>query len=287
MTSEIVESLLDALRVSCTAEGTVWLEQARAELADAADCTAALVKRSAMARRKLGEGRLSARGLTLPTACGELEATEWTVAEAARVVFILTAASARPATGHDIIETLFRRGDESERATIARAMALIDPQAQLLHLILEAGRANSLVLVGAVTLANPYPAAHYSDAQFNQLVLKALFLGLPVARISGLARRANAELSRMCEDYYDERTAARRSVPADIWLALAPHAGARGERLLVEHLSSDDAAHRYYAAIAAPARREARGPLREALAARLARETDPHCLAALRQALSA
>lgn len=287
MTSEIVESLLDALRVCCTADGTVWLKQACAEIAGAADPTAALVKRSAMARRKLGEDRLSARAPTLHTACGELQTSEWTVAEAARVVFILTATSGRPAAGNEIVETLFRRGDESERATIARAMALIDPQGRLTHLILEAGRANSLVLVGAVTLANPYPAAHYSDAQFNQLVLKALFLGLPVARISGLARRANAELSRMCEDYYDERTAARRSVPADIWLALAPHAGPRGEHLLVEHLSSDDAAHRYYAALAASTRREARAPLREALAARLAQETDPHCLAALRQALSA
>ena len=66
--------------------------------------------------------------------------------------------------------------------------------------------------------SNRYPAAHFPERSFNQLVLKALFVGLPLARIEGLESRLNADLSRMAKDYAGEREAAGRSVPRDIAL---------------------------------------------------------------------
>ena len=65
-----------------------------------------------------------------------------------------------------------------------------------------------------------YPAAHFPDRNFNQMVLKAMFNSIELSRILGLAGRRNAELSRMARDYAAERTAAGRSVPADLALAL-------------------------------------------------------------------
>jgi len=50
--------------------------------------------------------------------------------------------------------------------------------------------------------------------------LKAMFNSIALERIVGLNARLNPELSRMARDYAAERTAAGRSVPADIDLAM-------------------------------------------------------------------
>jgi hypothetical protein len=84
-------------------------------------------------------------------------------------------------------------------------------------------RTNILPLFESISCENPYPAHYFPELNFNQMVLKAMFNGIALARIVGLAGRHNAELTRMSNDYAAERTAAGRSVPADIDLArLAP-----------------------------------------------------------------
>jgi hypothetical protein len=53
------------------------------------------------------------------------------------------------------------------------------------------------------------------------MVLKAIFIEVPVSRIEGLDRRNGAELRRMARDYASERRAAGRPVPSDVDLLLA------------------------------------------------------------------
>ena len=72
----------------------------------------------------------------------------------------------------------------------------------------------------ALACENPYPAAHFPERNFNQMVLKALFNSIELSRIDGLSGRRNAELSRMARDYAAERRAAGRAVPADIDAAI-------------------------------------------------------------------
>jgi hypothetical protein len=90
---------------------------------------------------------------------------------------------------------------------------------QYLPIVIDACRTNIEPLFEAIACENPYPAAHFPERNFNQVVLKAMFNGIALARIVGLAGRRNAELARMATDYAAERTAAGRSVPADIDLA--------------------------------------------------------------------
>ena len=40
----------------------------------------------------------------------------------------------------------------------------------------------------AIACENPYPARYFGDAAFSQLVLKADFMGLDIARIIGVGR---------------------------------------------------------------------------------------------------
>ena len=48
------------------------------------------------------------------------------------------------------------------------------------------------------------------------MVLKAIFIEIPVARIEGLADRLTPELAQMASAYGRERRAAGRPVPSDV-----------------------------------------------------------------------
>ena len=241
--------LTAALAAECPEERMGWLAAALQELDASADVPAALALLSARAARKIGAGSLAATAAPLPSTAGEVPIGGWSFADTARAILILKALQREPSV-RTTVEALFRSGDETERAGIARAAALFDAHGDLKPLLLEAGRANSLQLVSAVALRNPYPQAHYSDPEFNQMILKALFMSLPIQDVVRLRARANPELSRMCEDYCDERIAAGRSVPTNIWLALGPHASTHGEALLLEYSRHANPEHGHYAATA-------------------------------------
>jgi hypothetical protein len=144
-----------------------------------------------------------------------------------------------------LIKAAFRNGDEIERANIVSALVLFPDAGDLKSIALEAGRINSLVLYMALTVNNPYPAAFYAEHEFNQLVMKALFQGINIEFVYGLAQRTNPELSRMCEDYIDERMDAKRTVPADIWLATQPFISPRGRQQMAQ-LEKQDPRHKEF-----------------------------------------
>ena len=74
----------------------------------------------------------------------------------------------------------------------------------------------------AVAHDNAYPARHFPDPAYFQMVLKALFIGAPLARVAGLAERTTDELVRMVDAYVSERAAAGRAIPADVALIRRP-----------------------------------------------------------------
>lgn len=146
----------------------------------------------------------------------------WTRDDAARALLLID----RRNNGHTgdafVADALacFEQGDAREQQSWLRALALWPEARAFLPSAIEACRTNIIPVFEALACENPYPAAHFPDRNFNQLVLKAMFNSIELSRIPGLAERRNAELSRMARDYAAERTAAGRSVPADIDLAL-------------------------------------------------------------------
>jgi hypothetical protein len=279
MQERIAHGIAEGLEALLDGEGLRWLTSARAEVIRAEEPRHALERLFPAVVRALG--RRSVPDDAQIEIDGESHGLRgWQTSDVGRALLLL-AGSTRVPSG-ELAPRLFRVGDESERAAIVRSLPLLPDGAALKPIALEVGRVNSAVLFGALALGNPYPAAHYTEHEFNHLVLKAMFMGLPLGAVVGLERRANAELARMCGDFYDERTAAGRSVPVDIWLALVPFAAAALLELAKRHLSHADAAHRFHAAVAL-GRRGARQPeLRALLAERAQHETDPRVIAALR-----
>jgi hypothetical protein len=233
------------------AAGQQWLDRAVTDVRSAVsivDVEATLLRVFPAALRRLGAQPMTSAAPVIETEDGTVRLRAWSPGDSGRACLLLEAQ--RHDDDPSLIASVYRAGDEGERKSIARALSVLAIGGKLKPLALQSGRTNNVDMFAALALDSPYPAAHYTDHEFNQLVLKALFVGLPLASMVGLAARANADLSRMCEDYVGERSAAGRAVPADIWLALAPYASASGLQLLGTYLEHNDESQRYYAALA-------------------------------------
>ena len=150
----------------------------------------------------------------------DIPLTSWTSVDAVRFIQLRDlSASLPPQEFAGVAGACFEQGDANEQASWCRAVSLLPEPAQYLATVIDACRTNILPLFESIACENPYPAALFPERNFNQLVLKAMFNNIALARIVGLASRRNPELSRMAADYAAERTAAGRAVPADIALA--------------------------------------------------------------------
>lgn len=165
-----------------------------------------------------------------PQALAELRAAapgigfeRWTRDDAARALLLIARRNSGREGDAFVADALecFEQGDAREQQSFLRAIALWPEAKALLPYAIDACRTNIIPVFEALACENPYPAAHFPERNFNQMVLKAMFNSIALSRILGLPDRRNAELSRMARDYAAERTAAGRSVPADIDLALA------------------------------------------------------------------
>lgn len=113
------------------------------------------------------------------------------------------------------IAQLYRYGDDAERRGVLRGLGSLPAEVAPtgLEIVRDALRANDIRLVAAAMGA--FGAEHLDAHAWRHGVLKCLFVGVPLAAVADLDRRADGELLRMVADYADERRAAGRDVPAD------------------------------------------------------------------------
>jgi hypothetical protein len=150
----------------------------------------------------------------------------WGTDELVRAALLMRAVGALETDAQAaLVSDLYYRGEVRERQAVLRVLAWLPQPERFAELAVEACRSHVQTVFDAIACWNPFPAEHFSEAAFNQMVLKAVFTETPVTRISGLARRVGPDLARMTRDYADERRAAGRPVPkdCDILLSLAGH----------------------------------------------------------------
>jgi hypothetical protein len=214
------EFLRAALRSRVDAGAMTWLDETMKQVADG--------NSEALQAAYTGARRLGRQPLDLSAAeqgdvqrlQADLAFDQWTLEDAGRAALLLTQATADPLRFVDTATECYERGDSSEQQSWLKSTALLPEPERLLPTVIDACRTNILPLFEAVACENPFPARHFPERNFNQMVLKALFNKVALSRIAGLARRRNADLTRMAADYASERRAAGRTVPSDIGLAM-------------------------------------------------------------------
>ena len=204
------------------ARSQAWLEDTRPRRGAPLSSVAFRAAFAGAGRRLRGiELRFSAEEEQQLRTLGIVSPRDWGLDGLARGALLVQALEAWPPERHvALVREVYLKGDEREQAAVLRALSLLPDPGRFLEIGIDGCRTNVRDVFEAIACENPYPAAHFPDPAFNQLVLKAYFVGVPVARIVGLERRRTPELRRMAADYASERRAAGRSVPADIHLAM-------------------------------------------------------------------
>lgn len=134
----------------------------------------------------------------------------------ARGILLMHAVAGTPAAERDeFVFEIFVRSDNAEKESLLRTLPLLPESARYLQTAVEACRTNVETVFTAIACENPYPARHFPELHFNQMVMKTLFIGLPLARIVGLTDRITPSLKQMVRDHIAERTAAGRAVQSD------------------------------------------------------------------------
>ncbi len=147
----------------------------------------------------------------------------WSVDEAARIL-ILVAAGGRGPTFAKRFTDLCQTADAGEAIALYRGLPLY-PDAELLEdQAAEGVRSNMRGTFEAVAHRNPYPRERFDENRWNQMVVKALFIGSTMQPIQGLDERANPTLAKILCDYAHERWAAGRPIAPELWRCVGPFA---------------------------------------------------------------
>lgn len=147
---------------------------------------------------------------------------DWTVDQAARVALLLALPESE--ASKRAVLALFQTADLGEHVALVRGLFLLPQAAALLHIGREAIRSNMGDVFFAITQRNPYASERFDDIAWNQMIVKCLFLDLPLRGVYGVDARANADLARMLTGLARERWAAGRPISPEAWRCVAPFA---------------------------------------------------------------
>lgn len=247
---DLLQAWLDA---RLTDPARAWLAEKSAQLAAGAPEKVAFAAFSA-ALRHAGKEPLRPDPAALAAAGAAVEGWDpsaWTLADAARIRLLLAlppgAGSART------LLQIHQTADVGEAVALQRALPLLpDPGAHMAW-AREGIRSNIQAVFEAIALRNPYPAGHFDDIGWNQMVTKTFFLESPLELVFGLDRRANAALGQILADLAFERWAAGRGFSPLLWRCVGPvaHAVPRAFAALEKALAdAGPGAHRRAAALA-------------------------------------
>jgi hypothetical protein len=148
----------------------------------------------------------------------------WTVDQAARVLLVLRFPADDGAKFVETLDQLFAAGEVHELIALYQGLPLFPHQDRLPLRCAEGIRTNIKSVFTAIAHGNPFPAERLNEDQWNQLILKCQFVGVPLAPVVGLDARGNAKLAKMLDDFAHERWAAKRPVSPELWRCVAPFA---------------------------------------------------------------
>lgn len=151
----------------------------------------------------------------------------WSLDQLVRTFFVLTHPADDVANYVKTLDMMFSTGEVGELVALYQALPLLPHPTSHVLRAAEGIRTNIKAVFCAVAHNNPFPSEQFNDDQWNQLVLKCLFIGVTLQPVIGIDERANAKLMSMLVDFAHERRAAHRPVPAELWRCAGPFADDR------------------------------------------------------------
>ena len=122
----------------------------------------------------------------------------------------------------DKYKDLHKYADGRELLALYSGLCLYNYHTDLLNISSNGLRTNIKSEFEAIAHNNSFPFDHFSFNTWNNMVLKALFIGARLNPIYGLDQRANLELANILQDYAHERWAANRDVSPELWRCVGP-----------------------------------------------------------------
>ena len=221
-TNEAFLTLYKWLHQSST-EGLDWLDGKIEEIVKTANKRTLFTSYSAVPRY-LGKQKLnlSEKDLQAAGLVAGWNPVDMTTDRAGRILLLLSFPSEDSDRYVATLEQIIAAADVEEAIAFYRSLSLLPYPERFKLRAAEGIRTNMTSVFNAVALNNPYPAQYLDDLAWNQMVLKALFVGSPLHPIYGLKRRNNQQLCQMLIDYARERLAAKRTVSPELWELVMP-----------------------------------------------------------------
>jgi hypothetical protein len=233
-------------------DGVAWLREKQAQIADgAADYVfytsfSAVPRHTGKADLNLSESDREAADTARPG----WWPGGWSVDQAGRARLVLSLPDADRDDYLSTLERVFTHADMGESVALYQTLPLLPyPEAHRAQAV-DGLRTNITAVFNAIALHNPYPAEQFDEGAWNQMVLKAVFVGSSLHAIQGIDERANPKLARMLVDYAHERWAADRSVTPELWRPVGPFAECAMLDDLERVLNDGTSAERQAAALA-------------------------------------
>jgi hypothetical protein len=180
-----------------------------------------------LAPRRLGKADLALPAAELARASHlrpGLDLGDWSIDQLARVALMAASHRGSDSDFAARFDNFCTTAELNELIALCRGLPiypgpqLIEPRAR------EAVRSGMKPVFEAVAHRNPYPRETFAEDAWNQMVVKAFFMGSTLWPIQGLDERANPRLARMLVGLAQERWAAQRPVSGELWRCVVPHA---------------------------------------------------------------
>ncbi len=224
-TQATVSQLLQAcLERQLSADGFAWLHQQRQRIAAGAPARVFFLAYSAVSRHAPKDDlQLSSAELaTAAAACPSWRPELWSADLAGRCWLLLALPSDDVDAFNANLDLLLSAAHIGEQVAFFQSLPLLPHPECHCFRATEGLRSNMTTVFNAIAHHNAYPARVFDEAAWNQMVLKALFVGSTLHPIWGLDERANPTLARILGDYAHERWAASRSVSPELWRLVGP-----------------------------------------------------------------
>jgi len=251
-TPDIRDCLLEWVRRQTAPEAAAWVEGQCTALAEGAPPRVLFLDFSG-ALRRTGKAQLHLRPEDLARADRLRPAWNpagWTTDQAARIALVLSWPFADADAYVATLDQIFQSADLGELVALYQALPVLPHPAAHVRRCAEGVRTNMTDVFKAIVHGNPYPCEHLDEAAWNQMVLKALFVGVELHPVHGLDARKNPALAKMLMDYAAERWAANRAVSPELWRCVGPFADDAALAAMGKVLAEGEPAERHAVVLA-------------------------------------